>query len=147
MDKFELLPITLEDINLLDYSEYKGLNKEKRTELINHSKQEIHDEKFFKFYKFKLNDKVVGFFNVYEHSKSVISIAPNIIEDCRRKGFGAFGLEKVIEKVRILGYKIAMATIREDNIASIKLHEKLKFENAYNYDKQGINYKVYLKSI
>ena len=54
---------------------------------------------------------MVGFFNVYAHSKSVISIAPNIIEDFRRKGFGAFGLEKVIEKVRILGYKIAIATI------------------------------------
>ena len=72
--------------------------------------------------------EVVGFFNVDAQSDKDISIAPEIKAQYRRKGFGEKGLILALKKAKELGYERALATIVENNAASINLHKKLNFE-------------------
>lgn len=147
MQNLELVPISLQDVDCFDGTEYENLTIEKRTELIENSKNGCYNSQFFKFFLLKLDDEVVGFMNVCARSKSVISIAPEIKKCYRRKGYGKKGVLLALTKAEELGYKIAMATVVEENIASIKLHEKLGFERVYNYEKKGKNLILFLKLI
>ena len=128
MKKLIIAPITINDINSFDDTEYSNLSNEKRIELINNSQEESIDGKFFKFYKILHYNNVVGFLNFYEQSKSVISIAPYIKENFRQKGFAYSSIIEAHKIVKSKGFKIALQTVRENNVASIKLHEKLGFE-------------------
>ena len=70
----------------------------------------------------------MGFLNFYEQSKSVISIAPYIKENFRQKGFAYSSIIEAHKIAKSKRFKIALQTVRENNVASIKLHEKLGFE-------------------
>ena len=147
MQNLELVPISLQDINCFDGTEYEHLTIEKRIELIKNSENGCYNGQFFRFFLLKLDDEVVGFMNVCARSKSVISIAPEIKKHYRRKGYGEKGVLLALTKAEKLGYKIAMATVIEENIASIKLHEKIGFERVYNYEKKGKNLILFVKLI
>ncbi len=145
MQKFELEPIRIEDIDCFDGTEYENLSIEKRTELIENSIKGNHKGRYFKFYLFKLDGETIGLFNVCAQSKNVISIAPEIKKQFRRNGYGTKGLSLALEKAKELGYKNAIATIREDNEASIKLHEKLGFEQVFKYDNKEKTLILFMK--
>lgn len=143
----ELVPICENDIDCFDGTEYGNLTAGRRLELIENSKNGCYNGKFFRFFLLKLDGEVIGFMNVCAHSKSVISVAPEIKEQYRQKGYGEKGLLLALKKAEELRYKIAMATVVEENIASIKLHEKLGFERVYNYEKKGKNLILFVKLI
>lgn len=147
MQNLELVPISLQDINCFDGTEYEHLTIEKRIELIKNSENGCYNGQFFKFFLLKGDDELIGFMNVCARSKSVISIAPEIKKRYRRKGYGEKGVLLALIKAEKLGYKIAMATVIEENIASIKLHEKIGFERVYNYEKKGKNLILFVKLI
>ena len=144
----ELVPISLQDINCFDGTEYEHLTIEKRIELIKNSENGCYNGQFFKFFLLKGDDELIGFMNVCARSKSVISIAPEIKKRYRRKGYGEKGVFLALTKAEKLGYKIAMATVIEENIASIKLHEKLGFIHIGNkVSKNGNLLKIYSRKV
>lgn len=144
----KLREISKSDIDCLENSEYNNLSLEKRQELIADSQKGVCRGKFFKFYVVEDNGECVGFINMYAHSLSVISIAPEIKLDCRRKGKGTQAVLLALEKAKEFGYKIALASIKEQNIASCKLQEKLGFEYMHTYiSKNGNTLRLYLKSL
>ena len=95
------------------------------------------------------NDTVVGMISMYEHSKSVISIGPEIFEEYRRQGFAKSAMEKVISIAQRKQYAIVLQHVRINNEASIKLHESLNFEkdNSIYKNKKGNDIYLYLKCI
>ena len=145
VENLELVPISLQDIDCFDGTEYKNLSTDKRRELIENSLNGSYNGKYFEFYLLKLGGETIGLFNVCAHSKSVISVAPEIKENFRQKGYGTAGMHLSLLNAKQKGYKVAIATVREENLASIKLHDKLNFERVMNYEKNGKPIRTYLK--
>ena len=142
----QLKPISKNDINVFDQTEYGNLTLENRERLINDSINGLCKGKYFKFYLIMVDDICVGFINVCGHSESVVSIAPEIKKDYRKNGYAYLAMQKAIDLAREKGYKIAVAGIKIDNIASQKLQEKLGFEYVQNiFSKNGNQLKYYIK--
>ena len=95
------------------------------------------------------NDEIVGFCSWFEHSKSVVSFGVDVWEGERKKGYAFMALTQLQIYVREKGFAIVKDQVRADNIASIRLHEKLQFEtDGYVYKNQkGGNVLLYLKSL
>ena len=146
MEQLILTPVTQADINCFDGTEYQNLTLARKKELISNSITGVCDGKFFKFYLLKDNDKTVGVFNFYEQSKSVISICPNIKEEYRKNGYATKGLILAHAVAKEKGYSVALQTVREENLASIGLHQKLGFELVKKCKTQNGNpVRIYLK--
>ena len=80
------------------------------------------------------NQKIVGWFSLYQHSKNVVSIGPEIFPPFRKNGYGKEAMRLCIEISRKKGFRIISQQIRIDNLPSIKLHKSLGFEtNGYEY--------------
>ena len=82
------------------------------------------------------------------HGRDNISIAPEIFETHRRKGFATKSLNIAYAISKKMGFKTVVAGIRKENIASQRLHEKLGFSFINNFlSKNGNEMKKYIKEI
>ena len=117
--------------------------------LINEWNTHIFNGNYFEIFAITNNEIVVGMISMYEHSKSVISIGPEIFEEYRRKGLAKSAMEKAISIAQKQQYAIVLQQVRTNNEASIKLHESLNFEkdNSKNKNKKGNDIYLYLKCI
>ena len=106
------------------------------------------DGKYFEMFAMTDNEKIVGMVSLYQHNKYIISIGPEVFENYKGQGYGTQAVNAAIEIAKDNGYKIAVAQIRKDNLASIRLHEKLGFEMDHQYiNKRGNEVLFYIKSI
>ena len=87
-----------------------------------------HQGKYFEMFAVVSGGRVVGGASVMERSKSVVSLGAEIINSERQKGFACGAIEMLMEQVSNKGYRVILDQVRTDNIASIRLHEKLGFE-------------------
>ena len=141
-----LKSISKDDISFLDGFSYGNMPKEKKEEMISHSQARNHNGKYFEFFLIEYQNQVVGVLNVVAHSQSVVSVAPEIKSDFRRKGLAKKALEKVFENLKRLNYKIVYAGIREDNLASVNLHYSLGFEYVQDFlSSKGNKLKMFIK--
>ena len=126
-----------------------NLNLDGAKNLINEWNTQIFDGKHFEMFAIISNETVVGMISMYEHSKSVISIGPEIFKEYRRKGFAKAAMEKAIAIAQRQHYAIVLQQVQINNEASIKLHESLNFErdNAIYKNKKGNDIYLYLKCI
>ena len=126
-----------------------NLNLDGAKNLINEWNTQIFNGKHFEMFAIISNETVVGMISMYEHSKSVISIGPEIFKEYRRKGFAKAAMEKAIAIAQSQHYAIVLQQVRINNEASIKLHESLNFEkdNAIYKNKKGNDIYLYLKCI
>ena len=126
-----------------------NLNPDGAKDLINEWNMQTFNGKHFEMFAIINNDTVVGMISMYEHSKSVISIGPEIFEEYRRQGFAKSAMEKVISIAQRKQYAIVLQHVRINNEASIKLHESLNFEkdNSIYKNKRGNDIYLYLKCI
>ena len=126
-----------------------NLNLDGAKNLINEWNTQIFDGKHCEMFAIISNETVVGMISMYEHSKSVISIGPEIFKEYRRKGFSKAAMEKVISIAHSQHYAIVLQQVQINNEASIKLHESLNFErdNAIYKNKKGNDIYLYLKCI
>ena len=85
------------------------------------------DGKYFESFALCDGETVVGNIFLCQHSGYIVSAGPEIFPEYRRRGYGLEGLRLAYEHAKTKGYKIASAQMRKDNIASIRLHEKLGF--------------------
>ena len=92
---------------------------------------------------------IVGTISLYERSKSIISIGPEIFNDYRQRGFGKAAVTEAIKIAEQKNYKVVLQQIRTDNKASIRLHESLGFESDTNIykNRKGNDVYIYLKII
>lgn len=93
--------------------------------------------KYFEMFAIVNSNEVVGTLSLYEHSKSVVSIGIELFLDFCRKGHGTLAMMRALEICKEKGYKIVYQQVRADNVASIKLHKKTRFEtDGYIYKNQ-----------
>lgn len=92
-----------------------------------------HEGKYFELFAV-MNDKVcVGFVSLYETAPGVISCGPEIKPQHRQQGYGYSAVRIALERANLMGYTKAIAQIRQDNTASIALHQKLGFAQCRSF--------------
>ena len=79
------------------------------------------------------NDKLVSMVNGYEynninHDWCIFSLFTN--KEYRNHGLGYKVLEYIIEEIKKYNHNIIISGIEQDNISSIKLHERIGFVNS-----------------
>ena len=89
---------------------------------------------------------VIGYIFLYQHNEYIISAGPEIFEEYRCKGYAYEAMKQAYNYAKASGYKIATAQIRKDNVASIRLHEKLGFIlDCEMLNKRGNEVFIYIK--
>ena len=148
MKNLRLFPISIDDIEILDLTEYNNLSMESRKLLVADSEKGLCKSEFFRFYLIKNKNETVGVINMYGHGTDTISVAPEIFEKFRNKGFAIESLNIAYEIAKGLGFNKVIAGIREENVASQKLHEKLGFLFIEDFtSKNGKKMKRYFKNL
>ena len=82
------------------------------------------------------------------HGADTISVAPEIFERFRNKGFATKSLNIAYTIAKEKGFSTVIAGIRKENVASQKLHEKLGFSFVEDFiSKNGKLMKRYIKKL
>lgn len=143
-----LKPINIDNINDFIGTSYDKMTFEEKQNMILESINKSHNNQYFEFLVVYKNDIVIGFMNLFAHSKHIISCGPTIKDEFQGKGFGFEAETLALKYAREKGFTIAVGGVDENNVASIKLHEKLGFELDRKYsNKQGRTIRLYIKSI
>ena len=117
----------------LQRNKYRHKTISEVQEMIREMNRKYYNDKYFEMFAVVHQGSIVGMISLYEHSKWVVSCEPEIFESECRKGYGYEALLRALLIAREKGYKIAVAQIRTDNVASIALHKKAKFEMEHEY--------------
>ena len=133
-----LHPITPGDANLLQGTSYAAMPAEAMDKMLSESLAQCHDGKYFELFAVMDNDICVGLVSLYETAPREISCGPEIKPQFRRRGYGYWAVITALERATLLGYTQAVAQVRQDNTASIALHQKLGFSLYRSYtNKKG----------
>ena len=148
MQNLILVPISIDDMEILNLTEYNNLSKESKQLLIKDSEKGLCKGEFFRFYLIKNGKEIVGVINMCGHGVDTISVAPEIFKKFRHKGFATKSLEIAYKIAKEMGFNKVIAGIRKENVASQNLHEKLGFIFVKDFtSKNGNPMKYYSKNL
>ncbi len=143
-----LEPVSEANISDFAGTAYEAMPADEKLNMIRESAFREHDGAYFELLAVYDDDRVVGFMSLYAHSAHIISVGPEIKEDLRHNGYGYLGETRALQYVKDAGYTLAVASVREDNTASVALHEKLGFEEGVRcLSKRGNPIRVYIKAL
>lgn len=126
------------DCALFTGSSYEAMTPDSMREMIGESVLKLHNGRFFELFAIMEGDVCVGFVSLYAHSDTDISCGPEIKPPYRKQGFAYLAVKRALEHAKQLGFTKAIAQVRQDNIASIALHQKLGFTAHRDYfNKRG----------
>jgi len=130
-------------------SKHAKISKTDVEKMIKDSDSKSFDGRFFEMYVVMSGEEIVGLISLFEHSASIVSIGPEIFTESRKLGYATKAMQMAMDIARSIGYKIVFQQVRVNNIASIKLHEKLGFEtdNIIYKNRKNNEIFIYLKSI
>ena len=101
---------------------------------------------YFEMFAIQSDTTVVGSISIYGRSQSIASLGIEIFTPYRQMGYAYEAMHLLIDCAKRINYTIILQQIRNDNLASIHLHEKLGFEtDGYVYEnKKGHKILIYL---
>ena len=102
--------------------------------------------RYFEMFAILKDATIVGSISIYERSKSIASLGIEIFAPYRRKGYAYDAMCLLMGHAKRKGFKIILQQVRNENHASIRLHEKLGFEtDGHVYENQkGHKVLIYL---
>ena len=108
--------------------------KEAKEKMLSDSQaKQYADGNYFEVFTIRDGNDVIGFASLYSKEPGVVSIGLDIREQYRRQGYGTRSAEPIAELRTEKGFAAIRNTVRTDNEASIRLHEKLGFTLADRY--------------
>ena len=142
--------ITLRNFNENDIEVLKRMSPSKTENeislMLNKWNKREFNGKYSETFAICKEDTVVGCIFLYQHNEYIISAGPEIFEEYRCKGYAYEAMRQACDYAKKSGYKIATAQIRKNNIASIRLHEKLGFIlDCEMLNKRGNEIFIYIK--
>ncbi len=78
-----------------------SMSFEQKQDMIEESINKIHNEKYFEILVVYEDDTVIGFMNLFAHSKHIISCGHEIKDEFQNKGFGFLAETKTLEYAKI----------------------------------------------
>lgn len=135
------------DISDLQQHGYAQYSKDNLEALIDSWNSKTYDGAYFEMFAVCNETATLGYASLYQRSKSIVNCGIEIYPDYQSKGYGYDAYSKLICRAKDLGFKIAVAQVLKDNIASIALHIKLGFEaEEYEYlNKEGKKVYYFIK--
>ena len=126
-------PVCRNDISKFRDTSYAAMPPEATEKLLTESLAKCHAGKYFELYAVLCDAVCVGFVSLYETAPGEISCGPEIKPQYRQQGYGYFAVKIALERANLMGYTKAIAQIRQDNTASIALHQKSGFTLRRSY--------------
>jgi RimJ/RimL family protein N-acetyltransferase len=143
-----LTPISIDNIPDFEDTSYAEMTDADKRRMVQESGDKRHDGAFFEMLSVTDGDQIVGFISLYAQSAHIIGIGPEIKKTFQGQGYGYRAEVLALEYARKKGFSIAAASVREENAASIALHEKLGFEiGAHCMSKHGNPVRIYIKAL
>ena len=137
-----------QDARQLQQLKYQHKSIEEIKEIINLWNEKVYNGSYYEMFAVCDQDEIVGSVSLYQHSDYIISAGPEIYIPYRKKGYGYEALMLAYDYAKDLGYKIASAQIRTDNVASMRLHEKLGFQrDCEMINRKGKSVYIYSKQL
>ena len=128
-----LRPVRNNDKSILNDTSYAEMTAETMEKMLTESLAKNHDSKYFELFAVMDDTVCVGFVSLYETSPGVISCGPEIKPQYRQQGYGYSAVRIALERANLMDYTKAIAQIRQDNTASIALHQKLGFAQCRSF--------------
>jgi len=124
--------ITLRNFNEGDLeflmSHYKsGMTTHETAALLAEWNQKSFRGTYFEMFAIIHNAIPTGWISLFAHDKTTISAGMEVIESARGNGLATAALVQALDYAKHLGYTTAVAQIRKNNTASLRLHEKCGF--------------------
>ena len=126
-------PVRCDDKNIFGDTSYDAMSSESMDNMLHESLAKSHSGRYFELFAVMDDDSCVGFVSLYETSPGQISCGPEIKPQYRQQGYGYLAVRTALERATRMGYTKAIAQIRQDNTASIALHQKLGFTLCRSY--------------
>ena len=143
-----LSPVSEESVFDFAETSFEEMSPEEKLQMLRESEQKVHKGAYFELLAVRDGEKIVGFMSLCAHSEHIISISPEIKSEYRNMGYGYQGERLALGCAKDAGYTIALASVREDNPASIALHEKLGFEvGAHCLSSRGFPILIFVKTL
>lgn len=143
-----LRSVGYDDKDLLQGTSYAAMSSDAMDKMLRESLAKSHDSKYFELFAVMNGDRCVGIVSLYETAPGEISCGPEIKSNYRQQGYGYLAVETALERASLIGYTKALAQIRQDNVASIALHQKLGFSLCRSYtNKKGNSVFVFEKAL
>ena len=120
-------PVSNYDKSIFQDTSYGEMSVEAMAKMLNESLDQSHKGKYFELFAVMDERVCVGFVSLYETAPGEISCGPEIKSQYRQQGYGYLTVIAALEQAKLMGYRKALAQIRQDNTASIALHKKLGF--------------------
>ena len=121
---------TQSDVDTIQKLMYPSFSREEIDRILKEWAELNYQGKYFEMFAIESDGKIVGNISLFEQREHIASIGIEIFPRERRNGFAAEAMALLCIRASSLGYEIIVDEIRSDNIASLKLHEKLGFENS-----------------
>ena len=148
-EALSLSPLASEDVPFLTGTGYVSMSEKAKKAMFAASQTRRHtDGNYFEVFTFREGKDVIGFVSLYSKEPGFVSIGLDIREQYRRRGYATSSAEPIAKLLAEKGFTAIRNTVRTDNEASIRLHEKLGFnrDGQYTTDK-GRDVYVFEKAI
>ena len=138
-----LKPITLDNINDFKNTSYDNMTLEQKEEMITESINKIHNNQYFEFLVIYKNDVVIGFMNLFAHSKHIISCGPTIKDEFKCKGFGFEAEQLALKYAKDKGFTIAVGGVDDHMRIFVTDETKLDEVKRFVSEKTGLNHAAF----
>ena len=134
------------DAEVLQTYKLSGKGKDNIISMIHDWNMLSYKGHYFEMFAIQNDATVVGSISIYERSKRIASFGIEVFAPYRQMGHAYESMRLLIEFAAKKGFKIILQQVRNDNLASIRLHEKLGFEtDGHVYENQkGHKILIYL---
>ena len=141
-------PVHYYNNSIFQDTSYGAMSSEIMEKMLSESLAKSHDGKYFELFAVMDGDICVGFVSLYETAPGEISCGPEVKPQYRQQGYGYLAVRTALERATLMGYTMAIAQIRQDNTASIALHQKLGFSQRRSYtNKNGHSVSEFEKAL
>lgn len=117
-----------DDWSVIQQHQYPNLSETEIREMISQWNTCQHDSRYFEMLAIENDCNIVGFVSLFEQDDSSVSEGIEIYGPYRRQGFACMAVTELIQRAKHLGFTTVTAQVRQDNTASLALHEKLGFQ-------------------
>ena len=130
-------PFQIQDAQQLIRWIYPELTEPQAIALICEWNSGQYEGKYFQMFGVWMGTQLTGTVSLMETDKNTVSFGIQIHPNYRRQGVAYKAAGLAMEHARLLGYRVVISQVRQDNTGSIALHKKLGF----SLDRQEINRK------
>ena len=123
-----LRPFSSNDWPVLSENQYPGMQEKDIQSFITQWNTRQHDGKYFEMLAIDVDGRIVGYVSLYAQDDSSVSEGVEICTPFRRQGFACTAVSLLLQYAKDLGFQTVTAQIRQDNVASLALHDKLGFQ-------------------